>query len=509
VDALDVMYGLVLENGKEWGVVAATFQRADADAIFAENGPRLHFLTRGRGGSKTTDVAGVCIAWLLAEAPPLANAYVVAANTEQATILIDAMTALIGATPGLDEALTVEAERIRGANGATVRVMAQSDSGSWGRRDTHLLILDEFAQWPETRGAKRVYQAVRTTVQKTPGCRLIILTSAGEPSHWSHGILEMAKEDSGWRVYEAPGPVPWQSKAEIERLRREFAKTDPSAFDRLVLNKWTEAEDRAIRVEDYDAAKGRPSRGPIPDVKYLILVDIGIRNDATVMTIAHAEPLDAENPRGAKRLIVDHIERWKGTRSKPVQIQAVEDWLARTAPKWNRATVYGDPTQFVGAMQNLNRRGVRAVEFPFTTTSVGQVAAALVMAFRNRQITVPHTPALREELLRVRLRETTPGVTRLDHDPNGHDDQAVTIGMAAHILLAGSYSHGEAFLEYLRKDLEKTAAGGNPDRFRNPSLGRLQHAQRLARQSAACDHRWRGDRCVMCPATRTPEPATT
>lgn len=504
MDALDVMYGLVLENGLPWGQVAADFQREDADAIFADEGPRRHFLTRGRGGSKSTDIAGVSISWLLAEARPMARGYVIAANTEQGSIIIDAAAALVGATPGLSGALTVEAERIIGPNGAWVKVLSQSDSGSWGRRDTHLLVCDEFAQWPETRGAKRVYTAVRTTVQKTPGCRLIILTSAGEPAHWSHEILLLAKNDpEGWRVHETPGPVPWQSPKEIEDLRRELR---PSEFARLVLNQWTADEDRAISPEDYEIARGKPSDGPREGVKYLILVDIGIRNDATVMTIAHAEPLDADNPRGPRRLIVDHIERWKGTRSKPVQLQAVEEWLVKTARTWNRATVHGDPTQFVGTMQNLNRRGVRAVEFPFTTTSVGQVASALVMAFRNHLITVPHTPALREELLRVRLRETTPGVTRLDHDPNGHDDQAVTLGMAAQLLLSSGVSQGEAFMGYLRGQIERDAAAtGNPDRFRNPSLARLRQARRLR---AVCDHRWRGDVCALCNDPRPAESAT-
>lgn len=503
MDALDVMYGLVLENGLPWGEVAAGFQREDADAIFAQEGPRRHFITRGRGGSKSTDISGVSISWLLAEARPMARGYVVAANTEQGSIIIDAAAALIGSTPGLAGALTVEAERIIGPNGAWVKVMSQSDSGSWGRRDTHLLVLDEFAQWPETRGAKRVYTAVRTTVQKTPGCRLIILTSAGEPAHWSHEILLLAKRDKdGWRVHETPGPVPWQSPKEIDDLRRELR---PSEFSRLVLNQWASDEDRAISPEDYEiAAAGEPSNGPREGVKYLILVDIGIRNDATVMTIAHTESMDAENPRGLKRLVIDHIERWKGTRSRPVQLHAVEEWLVKTAPKWNGAVVHGDPTQFVGTMQNLNRRGVRAVEFAFTTTSVGQLAAALVMAFRNHQVTVPHTPALREELLRVRLRETTPGVSRLDHDPNGHDDQAVTIGMAAQLLLSSAMGQGEAYAAFLRRETERPPQPPLRDGLRARSLMSLRNARR----QDTCEHRWRGDQCVFCPATRDPEPVT-
>jgi phage terminase large subunit-like protein len=161
---LDMLYALVLETGEEWGQVAAPFQLADAEAILGENGPRRHFLTRPRGGSKTTDLAGLALAWLAVAAPPMSRGYVVAANVDQAAILIDAAAGFVARTPALSGTVEVQNEKIIGPEGAWMRVLACSDSGAWGLRDARFLILDEFAQWPETRGAKRVYLAVRTTV---------------------------------------------------------------------------------------------------------------------------------------------------------------------------------------------------------------------------------------------------------------------------------------------------------------------------------------------------------
>lgn len=484
LDALDVMYALRLEDGRRWGDIAVEWQIEDAKAVHDLSGPNKHFLTRPRGASKTSDIAGLCLSWLITEAPPRARGYVVAANGDQAGLLIDAAAGFVARTPELDGVVTVENERILANNGAWVRVLNLSDSGAWGLRDVRWLVLDEFAQWPETRGARRVYTAVRTTVQKTPGCRLVILTSAGEPSHWSYTtVFRHAQNDPTWRVHEVPGPVPWQSPEELESIRAEFA-SDPSAYDRLILNRWTEAEDRAIRPEDYEAClRQRRVTGPQPGVKYLITVDIGIRHDATAMAICHAEPFDAGDPSGPKRVVTDHIERWKGSRRKPVQVKRVEDWLATKAPQWNGATVYADPTQFVGSLQNLNRRGVRAKEWPFTSSSVGQVATALVQAFRNRQIEVPDIPALREELLAVRLRESSPGVTRLDHDPNGHDDQAVVLGMACHLFLGGQQFSAKVWAEGAARRKQKLAEG---------------------RPRRGCTHRWRADGICMfgCGATR-------
>jgi len=506
------MWALRLEDGRCWGEQAVDEQKADAEAIIGGGvGPHRHFCTRPRGGSKTTDLAGVALSWLAVDAPLRARGYVVASNGEQAGILIDAAASLVARTPEIDGLLTVENEKIVAPNGAWIRILNLSDSGAWGLRDAHLLILDEFAQWPETRGAKRVYTAVRTTVQKTPGCRLVILTSAGEPSHWSHEIYRSAQDDDTWRVSEMPGPVPWQDPKEIDALRRELR---PSEFDRLVLNVWSEDEDRAISPEDYDIAARKPVatsvapvgltgggwtlRYPRAGVKYVITVDIGTKNDATVMVVAHSEPVDPAIPRGAQKAVVDHLERWRGSRKRPVQLADVEEWLAAQAPRWNRAEVHADPDQFVGSLQNLNRRRVKAHEFTFSATSVGQVATALVQAFRNRQVEIPDNAALKEELLRVRLRETAPGVTRLDHDKNGHDDQAVTIGMACHLLLAGTASPSAAFVEMMKRKIaeRETNPSATQDRQTarfNKQLAAARGRPQRARERAqkVCQHRWR------------------
>jgi len=70
-DALDVLSGLVLESGARWGEVAAPFQRSDAAAVLDPESPTpFSYQTRSRGGSKTDDLGGVCIAAMLAQAPP-------------------------------------------------------------------------------------------------------------------------------------------------------------------------------------------------------------------------------------------------------------------------------------------------------------------------------------------------------------------------------------------------------------------------------------------------------
>ena len=485
--ALDMMYALVLESGRRWGEAASDHQVADAEAIFSPERPHLHFVTRPRGGSKTTDTAGMALAWVAAEAPPMANGHVVASNTDQAAILIDAAAGFVARTPELQGIVTVESERIVGPQGAWVRVLTQSDSGSWGLRDAHLLILDEFAQWPDTRGARRVYTAVRTTVQKVPGCRLIILTSAGTPDHWSYtSVFQRAATSDLWRVSEMPGPVPWQDPIELEALRAELL---PSEYERLVLNRWTQDENQAITEEDWDRAavrawkhgRGWRTAGPRPGVRYVITVDVGILVDATALVVAHAEPLDPERRDGPQVAVVDHLERWAGSKKRPVRVSDIEDWVVATAAEYNRARVFADPSQFRGGVQNLTARGVRAQVWNFTSTSVGKVASSLVQSIRDGRLRLPDVPQLRDELLRVRLRESSPGVTRLDHDRGAHDDQAVAIGMAVHELIGRDrFGAGAGFVQFMRDEMAKKAEG--PPRAR----------------AARCDHRYRSGTCLLC-----------
>ncbi len=482
----------------------------------------------------TTDIAGMAIAWLIADAGPMSRGYVVASNSEQAAHVIDAAAAFRARTPELDGIITVENEKIIVENGSWIRVLSLSDSGAWGLREARFLIADEFCQWPETRAAKRVYEAIRSTVQKETGCRLCILSSSGEPPHWSRATYDEALREQRmaleqgrpamWRVSDMPGPVPWQDPDEIEQLRNELS---PSAYDRLVLNIWSQDEDRAIAEEDFDIAAqkrfrvvhkvptglrgyGLNLRDPVPGEKYLMTVDIGIYRDATAICIAHKEPLDPAQPKGLQRVVVDHLERWSGSRKRPIQLQDVEDWIMAYSQRYNRCKVVCDPDQFIGNIQSLNRRGVRAVAFTFSSTSVGQIATALVQAFRNRQIWVPDYKGLRDELIRVRLRETAPGVTRLTHDKlKGHDDQAVVIALACHELL-GKFGFGTSFRTFMQRDLEqREAIVKTPDSQYFQAVMRHQEQVRSLRSGVAdtrkanldkCVHRIRPSevRCLMC-----------
>ncbi len=62
MSVLELLSGLRLEDGRSWGEAATDVQRADAAAVLDTDSVTPYaFLTRARGFSKTTDLAGISV----------------------------------------------------------------------------------------------------------------------------------------------------------------------------------------------------------------------------------------------------------------------------------------------------------------------------------------------------------------------------------------------------------------------------------------------------------------
>ena len=132
-DPLALWGGLRLADGRMLGEAAEPFQKDDAAAILADDGPRLHYLTRPRGGSKTTDLAAAAIAALLEQLPAGGRAYAFAVDADQAGLLLDAVAGFAARTDGLAGALTVENYKATvNHSGAALRIMSADGASAFG-----------------------------------------------------------------------------------------------------------------------------------------------------------------------------------------------------------------------------------------------------------------------------------------------------------------------------------------------------------------------------------------
>jgi len=417
--------------GRRGGDVATDWQLADATAILDPDADaaRLHFLTRPRGGSKTGDLAGVAIGVLIDQAPARSRSYAVAADAEQGQQLLDALGGYVART-GLGGALLVETWRVTNrATGATLAVLPADASSAFGLRP-YLVIADELAQWAGTPNARRVWEAVVSALPKVPGSRLVVLTSAGDPAHWSHRVLVNARSSPRWRVHEVPGPVPWIDPAALDEQRRLLTE---SQFDRLHRNIWTSAEDRLVTDADLRACVTLDGpQPPVSGARYVVGVDLGLKSDRTVIAVCHRERTPP------RRVVLDRMLTFTGTRLRPVRLDDIESALLEVQRAYRPARVIADPWQAVGLVQRLRGHGLSIEEFAFSAQSVGRLASVLFRVLRDHEIALPDDPELIEELGNVRLRENTVGSLRIDHDSGQHDDRAIALALAVQALVGSN-----------------------------------------------------------------------
>lgn len=137
-DPLALLAALVHEDGRRRGEAAVSWQWDDAAAVLAESGPRYHFLTRPRGGSKTGDLAAVGLVLLAEVMPAGCSSYAVAADADQAGLLLRECAGFVARSPEQiwpgGAVPRVERYRVAMPNGATLTVLPADGASAFGLR---------------------------------------------------------------------------------------------------------------------------------------------------------------------------------------------------------------------------------------------------------------------------------------------------------------------------------------------------------------------------------------
>lgn len=432
---------LVLDIGDRWGDVAHPFQVADAMAVLdvRPEVPRRHYWTRPRGASKTTDLAGIGVAALLEQLPPLARAYAYAADRDQSRLLLESVEHFERNTPELGSALTIGANKVTASrSGASLTIESSDDASAWGGRP-HFLIVDELSAWKQVARTLRLWQAITSAIPKHRA-RLVVLSMGGDPSHMAYRHLERARESSAWVTSEIPGPCPWWDLDEVAEARADM--DNDTEYQRLILNRWVEGEGRLTTLDDVQACVGH--KGPLEWVRghrYVMGLDIGLVNDATVLTVAHVERFD-----DASVVVVDRQWAWQGSRSAPVDLSAVEAQILEAHLAYGRPPLVFDPHQAAHLTQRLRRRGVRVEAYNFSQGSISRLAATMYQLLSQRNLDLPDDEDLIGELAAVQLIERAPGTWRIDHERGAHDDRVISLALCAQHLLTGR-QRGLRFIE--------------------------------------------------------------
>ena len=306
---------VVDENGTRWGERATGIQRDDARALLDPDGPRKHWIGRPRGYSKTDDLAAVTIAALKTQLSIGMEALGVAADRDQARLLIDHMRPIVLRTPELSD-VVVGSYDVRAGN-VRFEALPADAASAWGRSPAWCVV-DEVCQWSDTPNARQMWQAVATAIPKVRG-RLVLITTAGDPGHFSREIYEARSKDSLWRVSDTHSVAPWMDPRELESERKRLPD---SAWQRFFENRWCSTEDKLLILEELLACVMLPGRmEPVPGRSYALGVDLAVRSDNAVVSVCHAEPIEGGEGR---RVVVDSLDTFVPTKHTENDLQAVE-----------------------------------------------------------------------------------------------------------------------------------------------------------------------------------------
>jgi hypothetical protein len=432
--ARDVLGLLRLEDGRQWIEAAHDWQRADALAVL-EGAEPYSFLTRSRGGSKTTDLSACALSDLLTAEERL-RCYWLAADEAQGALALDCIGGFASRTPSLADRVEVQARRvIVPATGSTLEVLPADAPGAWGL-NPHRVYVDELANWNDGPAARRLWEAASSAVAKRPDARLAVLTTAGSPDHFAFKVLEHARTSPLWRTSERPGPAPW---IDVERLAEQRARLPHAVYRQLWENEWTVADgaflDPAVVAAafalDAPALERKAGAGG-----YMAGLDLGTVNDRTVLAVGHRE---------GDVVHLDRMQAWRGSRVRPVDFAEVEAFVVDAHKRFGFSLTL-DPWQGLDLAQRLRTRGVYAKEFNFSTASKQKLAATLLSAINAGHLRLYEAEGLREELLALRLVQSTAGAWGFDHKRGGHDDRVVALSLMATALLERGSGEGQILI---------------------------------------------------------------
>ena len=289
---IDYIESLEITQGRRAGerVALMPWQRRFIRGAFSPRAATAA-LTVGRGGGKSTLVAGIAAA---AVAGPLrqrrGDVLIAAASFPQARVIFEAargfLDPVIDAGPRAWQVSdSGQAARIlHKASGARIRCLSHDARTAHGGQPA-LVILDEPAQYHAMSGEKMI-AAAETSLGKLPDARLLILgTRAASSDHWFARMLDGGADYSQVHAAKPTDPpfrqATWRKanpslpympdllaayKRESRKTKRDSDPSDLASFRALRLNLGVEelARRSLMSAEEWEALEGDvPPRGDV------------------------------------------------------------------------------------------------------------------------------------------------------------------------------------------------------------------------------------------------------
>lgn len=441
----DDLYVDVSGSVKRFGDVMDPWQRIDFCAIdpamMRANGQLDNpdavmraYLERPRGHSKTTDLAALCL-WFLLFSKRLVRGYFFAGDKDQADLPKQQMDTFIRLNPWIGKTIKVEKNRVvniganHPGNGSYVEIQSSDVASSYGLL-ADFILAEELTHWTEA--ASALWHSIISTAAKRTNCALVAIGNAGFTDSWAWNVRETARTEDSWYFSRLDGPVAsWMTP---ERLAEQRKMLPGIAYSRLWENLWSSGGGDALTTEAINSAfvEGlQPISGRLEDYFFVAGVDLGLTRDSSAVVVL-AVPKDGKV--GRIRLASHKV--WKPIQGQKLNLLEVEQYLIELDQRYGLEFCCFDPWQAEHLMQTLEadtgkRRRVQrhfyrepwAREITPTATNLRAIATCTIESFNDRRLQLYDCEPLRRDLHKLRVEEKSYGFRLVSpRDGEGHGD---------------------------------------------------------------------------------------
>jgi hypothetical protein len=310
--------------------------------------------------------------------------------------------------------------------------------------------VDELAYFVSTEGNRvdsEMLTALRPTLATTGGKLLILSSPYGQSGAlWDLHRQHFGRDDSPVLVWQASAPE-MNPTLPADYLAR-MAEDDPEAYRSEVLGEF-----RAGIASLFDAgaleAVVVPERRELPPVdgaRYWAFVDpSGGRSDAFTVAIGHAF---------GERAVVDVVRAWPS----PFNPSGVVAEAAALLRAYRVREVVGD--RYGGEWPAEAFRAHR-IAYTVADKPKGDLYLELLATVNSGHVELPDVPDLLRELRGLERRRGMSGRDRVDHRPGGHDDRANAVAGVAFLLRQKSAAGGTMRVGVLTDEEERDADEGS------------------------------------------------
>lgn len=424
---------IVLEQWQKDEILTPLFYDLNPDGTRKYS---LALIGMPKKNGKSTLLGGIGT-WSCFASEPHGEVIVAANNLDQASMIIyDKIRTAIRDNPNLSaSAKLLKGMIVMKSTGTTCRPIAAKYETAAGVNPT-LVLFDELWGFPD----RKFYdELTMSPARKNP--LSVIVTYAGYDMDSLLGELYkqgVADEDPTmfFRWFNT-NKASWVSQKYLDTQKKRLP---PNSYARFHENRWAARDSTFITAEDIKLLHSVPwvkteGASQSGGFDYKITCDLGLSHDRAARAVGHYNPTD-------KKIYIDNIKWWDGTKTKHVEVAEVEKDLWQQMELFKTTNVVIDPWQMEYVIQRMRKLAwagtVNVTPFNFNADII-PMSNLLIQLLREGRLVCYDEPLLDKELQEAISKQSNAG-WRIEHVRGKTNDLVIVVGMLCKAIMADNFA---------------------------------------------------------------------